>query len=53
MFLGTLLKNFLTPKLIVINQGKQSIYCFVAKYTTTLAANGENLISAQSQGPEI
>ena len=35
-----------------------SIYCFVAKYTTTLAENGENLISAQppisahSQGPK-
>ena len=32
---------FLTSLLFVI-----SIYCFVAKYTTTLAENGENLISA-------
>ena len=31
-----------------------SIYCFVAKYTTTLAENGENLISAQPRrGAEL
>ena len=33
---------FVTSSLFVI-----SIYCFVAKYTTTLTENGENLISAQ------
>ena len=33
---------FVTSSLFVI-----SIYCFVSKYTTTLAENGENLMSAQ------
>ena len=32
---------FVTPSLLVI-----SIFCFVAKYTTTVGENGENLISA-------
>ena len=55
-FLQSILQKpcFATSSLFV-----STIYCFVAKYTTTLAENGENLISAQpristhSQGPKI
>ena len=55
-FLQSILQKpcFATSALFV-----STIYCFVAKYTTTLAENGENLISAQprisahSQGPKI
>ena len=39
---------FVASSLFVI-----SIYCFVAKYTTTLAENGENLISAQPRSADL